>query len=70
MLDLDVGAIATLKMEKGDVVVMSFREKMSPEVRDHVRKTMEPHIPDGVTVVVLDNGATISVLKPDASIEY
>lgn len=52
-----------LKLRAGDTVVLSVPRILSREQAERIRTHAEPHLPEGVKVLVLDAGVTLEVLR-------
>ena len=61
MADIPEFAIAKLKLEPGDVLVLKFPKPLSREQMQNIRETFRINFPN-VKAMILDSGADLSVL--------
>jgi hypothetical protein len=60
--------IEVLRLAPGDTLVLHFQQHLTTAQREAIKQQAAPFAPDGVKVMVLDGGATIThVAAPVAS---
>jgi hypothetical protein len=59
-----IGAIEIGKLElhQGDVLVVKIDRPVSNEVIDKIRKNLKTLLPEGVTIMIIDRGVSLSIL--------
>lgn len=59
----DIEEIKVMRLLPGDTLVLRVDRALSQEVADRITKTVEPLIPDGVKVLVLERGMSLEVVR-------
>jgi siroheme synthase (precorrin-2 oxidase/ferrochelatase) len=57
--------IAKLTVRTGDVLVLKSSETISYDLAKRIRETVEPHLPEGVKMMVLDRSQSLEILTRD-----
>ena len=59
------GELATLQLSPGDILVLMMPRRMHDDELEHVRRVFAEKLP-GHPCVILEDGATLGVLKKDS----
>ena len=59
----DIEEIKVMRVRPGDTLVLRVDRALSQEVADRITKTVEPLIPEGVKVLVLDRYMRLEVVR-------
>lgn len=60
----DIEEIKVMRLLPGDTLVLRVDRALSQETAVRITKTVEPLIPEGVKVLVLDRGMSLEVVRP------
>lgn len=61
-MEVEKLAIAKLELGPGDVLVVQSKNRVPREVLDRIKTYVEPQLPHGVKILVIDRSVTLSVL--------
>lgn len=61
----DIEEIKVMRLLPGDTLVLRVDRAISQEVADRITKTVEPLIPEGVKVLVLERGMSLEVVRAE-----
>ena len=61
--DIEKFVVAKLELRAGDVLVIQSDRRLPKEVMDRISGHVQPHLPDGVKILVIDPSITLSTLS-------
>ena len=63
-LEVIQAEIAKLELKPGQILAVRFHQKLDVKMFEHIKEYMKWLVPQGVKVVVLDNGTEFIVVDP------
>jgi len=68
MEDLDFESIKILRLLPDDILVYRSKYNLSSAAADRILKELKKTLPERTRIMVIDDSATLAVIKPDSGI--